>query len=111
MNQIPADCLYAIREMLELEDNSRDGLIKTYYSSMSSKVANHIGRPSVPDDLKWLVREVTVRRYNLTGQESTVQDTVPGSSSTFRLDPMQDFYDDLDRYVERRDSKRRVRMF
>lgn len=87
------DILMDVKVLLDLEDTDlADGKLKILIRDTSLHLSNLLlDKPStIPDNLSYIVTNVTIKRYNRIGSEGIKQDIEADHSLTF-YDPDNDF--------------------
>lgn len=93
--------LTIVKTYLGLGDSLQDGLLNQIIGDYTKRVLNYIGEETLPESLNWVVRELTIMRYNRIGSEGYKSESEEGKSLTFKEgDPFEAFRDDLDKYLE-----------
>ncbi|MGK9183793.1 phage head-tail connector protein [Priestia filamentosa] len=93
--------LDAVKVYLGIEDKLQDALLSTIIQDQSVRVQQYIGEDNVPSELSWIVKELSVIRFNRIGSEGTSSDSEEGRSASYIEDPFQSFIPHLDRYLEK----------
>ena len=78
------------------EEERRDELIAVIVDNTTLRLRNLLGGvSSVPDELKYIVTEVSVKRYNRIGSEGAATHSVEGESLSFSDNDFSEFSDDI----------------
>lgn len=74
--------LERIKTILGIEDSLQDEVITIIMENVSSHLKVMLGK-EIPDDLNFIVEEITIRRFNRLGTEGMKSESVEGHSITF----------------------------
>ena len=87
------DILKKIKTLLQIKDDSKDDLLNTIIDLTSSALLFKIGQDNgdVPQQLQYIVVEVSIRRYNKLKNEGFASYTQEGESITFNSNDFDDF--------------------
>lgn len=100
-----ADFLKEVKTMLGLKQNDQDDLlnlvIKNTIASLRVKLAL---KPSenIPDELGYIVTEVSIRRFNRLNNEGMSNYSQEGESITYQPTDFDDFATDIDYYKDQK---------
>lgn len=90
-----------VKTYLGIDDNLQDALLQQMIDDYTRRVNNYISAETLPTELQWVVRELTIIRYNRIGSEGMQSESEEGKSQTYKDgDPFDSFRDDLDKYLE-----------
>lgn len=97
------DNLSKIKLLLSLEDKNQDDLLNLLLEDDEARLLSYINQDggnvnTFPSELAWLLREITVRRFNRIGDEGKKSSSESDVSSTWSEDDVQDFAVYIDRY-------------
>lgn len=92
--------LQTVKVYLGIEDELQDSLLQQIIDDAIQRVCGYINEQILPLQLEWVVRELTIIRYNRIGSEGTKTDSEEGKSATYIDDPFEQFVSTLDKYVE-----------
>lgn len=92
--------LQTVKVYLSIDDTLQDTLLQQIIDDVTQRVNSYIKEPTLPAQLEWIVRELTIIRYNRIGSEGTKTDSEEGRSATYVDDPFELFTSDLDKYIE-----------
>lgn len=92
--------LSTVKLYLGFNDTLQDALIQQIIEDVTQRVNNYVGETSLPTELEWIVKELTIIRYNRIGSEGFKSETEEGKSLSLRDDPFLDFVPELDKYLE-----------
>lgn len=90
-----------LKLMLGFEnDNSVDEKLKLIISTTAARLLVHLeGRGSVPEELEYIVLEVSIIRFNKIGSEGMKSQAVEGESMTFDDNDFNGFMDEIQAYI------------
>lgn len=74
--------LARIKIMLGIEDELQDELLDILVSNVENHLKSLLSK-DVPEELEFIVEEITVRRFNRLGSEGYKTDSVEGHSISF----------------------------
>lgn len=75
----------------DIEETVRDIIL-----DVGAQLSVRLGGREVPDELTYIVTDVSVEKYNRIGSEGTSSHTVEGETMTFAADPFDRFRDDIE---------------
>lgn len=86
---------------LSITDDLQDALLTQIIADYTQRVNNYIGKDILPTRLEWIVRELTIIRYNYIGSEGMKSESEEGKSLTFKDDdPFTQYLIYLDAYID-----------
>lgn len=74
--------LERIKTLLGIEDSLQDAVLSIIIDNVSSHLRALLGK-EIPEELNYIVEEITVRRFNRLGTEGMKSEAVEGHSVTF----------------------------
>lgn len=74
----------------------RDGLLEVIVSLTQHRLETLLGVEEVPDELEYIVTEVSVSRFNRIGSEGISSHTVEGESMSFSSNDFEPYTDDIE---------------
>ena len=77
----------------EEADETLDRRLNLILSGTKSRLKSLLGGIEPPEELNYIILEVSVIRYNRIGSEGLSAHTVEGESQSFSTDDIQDFLD------------------
>ena len=90
-----------IKAYLSIDDSIQDEILLDIIETYTARVNAYVKADTLPKQLEWIVKELTIIRYNSLGSEGLASESEEGKSLTFRDgDPFNNYLDDLDRYNE-----------
>lgn len=92
-------------------DTSMDDRLKLIISAATARIKTLLGGIEPPESLDYIVREVSIIRFNRIGSEGMTSHTVEGESISFSDSDFDSFADDIQAFLDtQKDSARgRVR--
>jgi hypothetical protein len=91
-----------LKIMLGIEDETdADSLITLIVKLTTQRLKNKLGGADVPEELEYIVFEVSVMRYNRIGAEGMAAQTIEGKSETFKDSDFDEFKDDIADWLDR----------
>lgn len=92
--------LSIIKTYLGITDTLQDELLAQIITDYTTRVNNYIGEDILPARLEWIVRELSIIRYNAVGSEGFKSESEEGKSFTFTEgDPFLSYLIYLDQYI------------
>ena len=89
-----------------LEEEHRDELIAVIVDNTVARLKNLLGRVSeVPEELSYIVVDVSIKRYNRIGSEGAASHSVEGETITFSDNDFSEYTKDIQAW---RDSQEEV---
>lgn len=82
------------------DSTTRERKIEIIQEMTSQRLLNYIKQTSVPDNLAYIVDEITIKRYNRLGSEGMKSTSQEGLSMTFDDDDFLAYKDELDAWIE-----------
>lgn len=82
------------------DDADRDKLLLLIVSSATARLKMLLGGLEPPESLDYIVREVSIIRYNKIGSEGMESHTVEGESQTFSDNDFAGFMDDIQAFLD-----------
>lgn len=103
--------LEKLKIMLGITDSGRDELLNLLIESATARLKTLLGGIEPPASLEYIVRDVSIIRFNRIGSEGMTSHTVEGESQQFSDSDFDGFRDDIQSFLEsQKDSARgRVR--
>jgi GTPase len=89
-----------VKTLLGIESDDLDEKLNTLIEMTKQRLCRLLQRDSVPEELEYIVVEVTVRRYNQIGSEGMEGHTVSGETVSFSSNLFSDFMDEIDAWKD-----------
>ena len=83
------------------DNTDNDSTLKLIISTATARLSEKLGGVEVPESLDYIVREVSIKRYNRLGSEGMSSHTVEGESSTYSDNDFAEFEDEIQSYINR----------
>lgn len=93
------DYLADVKTMLMLDDDSRDSLLKVIIQNTQRALQLRIGSEEVPEELGYIVTEVSIKRFNRIRNEGMTSYSQQGESITFNSNDFDDFKEDIEAWL------------
>lgn len=95
-----------VKTYLGITDTAKDDLLNSIISTTESRLKNLLGgAESVPEELAYIVTEVSVIRYNRIGSEGVSSHSVEGESMSWSAGDFDAYEDDIQAYIDRQESE------
>lgn len=91
------------------EDTSLDEKLQLIIAAVTERLTMLLGGVEPPDSLNYIIREVSIIRFNKIGSEGMSSHTVEGESQTF-TDDFAGFRDDIQAFLETQKSSTKGRV-
>lgn len=82
------------------DDADRDKLLLLIISSATARLKMLLGGLEPPESLDYIIREVSIIRYNKIGSEGMESHTVEGESQSFSDNDFVGFMDDIQAFLD-----------
>lgn len=82
------------------DDTTSDSLLKLIISAATARLTVLLGGVEPPESLDYIVRDVSIIRFNKIGSEGMSSHTVEGESQTFGESDFAGFMDDIQAFLE-----------
>ena len=92
--------LEEIKIILGIADNALDSQLNIIISNTNARLKMLLGGLDVPENLNYVVTEVSVKRFNRIGSEGITSHTVEGESMSFTDDDFAEFAGDIQAYLD-----------
>ena len=92
--------LEEIKTILGIADNALDSKLKIIIATTKARLKMLLGGLDVPENLNYVVTEVSVKRFNRIGSEGITSHTVEGESMSFTDDDFAEFAGDIQAYLD-----------
>lgn len=94
-----------IKLLLGFTDDDRDELLELIIELTTSRLRQKLGGiEAVPEDLDYIVEEVSIIRFNRIGSEGLTSHIVEGESLTFSDNDFDGFKEDIQSYLDRQNE-------
>lgn len=93
-----------IKTLLEIEDSSKDKQLNLIMDNVTKQLLEKLGGlKEVPEELSYIVTEVSVIRFNRIGSEGMTSHSVEGNSTSYSTDDFEAYKDDIQAFLDRTD--------
>lgn len=93
--------LDTIKRLLGINGNDQDDLLESIISLTEARLQSLLGSSeSVPSQLKYIVTEVSISRFNRIGSEGASSHNVEGESLSFVDDDFAPYLKDIEAYLD-----------
>ena len=96
-----------IKILLGITGNEIDDKLETIQRAVDSRLRVLLGVDEVPEELEYIVNEVTVIRYNRIGSEGMASHSVEGESIAYSDNDFAGFITDIDAWQSAQASAKR----
>lgn len=92
-------------------DTNRDDLLKLIISTTTARLKTLLGGVEPPESLDYIIREVSIIRFNKIGSEGVISHSVEGESQQFTDSDFDGYMGDIQAFLEthKESAKGRVR--
>ena len=102
--------LNELKLLLGIADESQDEKLSLIISTATARLKVLLGGLEPPESLKYIVREVSVIRFNKIGSEGMKSQTVEGESMTFDDNDFVGFMDEIQAFLDTQVETKRGRV-
>jgi hypothetical protein len=92
--------LKELKLLLGIADDSLDEKLLLIIATATARLKVLLGGVEPPDSLDYIVREVSIIRFNKIGSEGMRSQTIEGESMTFDDNDFSGFMDEIQAYLE-----------
>lgn len=99
-----------IKQILQIQTIEENTLIETLIDKIEGRVKTYVGLKTIPEDLEWIIVELTCSRYNMMGSEAVHSEQNEGIKYIYLdnlLDPYREY---LDAYIMNNNLRKGFRM-
>lgn len=96
-----------VKVILGLKSDERDDLLSLLISQAEDRLKLRLNAEKVPDELSYVITEITIKRYNKIGSEGYSSHTVEGESMSFDSDDFEAYESDINAYLARENKAKR----
>lgn len=94
-----------LKLLLGFTDNDRDELLEHIIELTTARLKRKLGGvEAAPEELGYIVEEVSIIRFNRIGSEGLASHTVEGESLTFADSDFDAFKEDIQDYLDSKDE-------
>lgn len=104
--------LSSIKLMLGIaaDDNDQNERLQQIISDTTAQLTNRLGGISPPESLDYIIRGVSISRYNKIGSEGLKSHSVEGESLQFADSDFDAYTDDIKAFLESQNESNRGRL-
>lgn len=100
-----------LKVILGIEGNSLDTRLNWIIATTEQRLLNRLnGVDEVPQELKYIVTEVSAARFNRIGSEGLQSHSVSGESQNFLEDDFAGYTEDIDAWNDKQDGVKKGRV-
>jgi hypothetical protein len=92
------------------DDTDRDDLLQLIICSVAARLRVLLGGMEPPENLFYIIREVSIIRFNKIGSEGMESHTVEGESQHFSDNDFAGFMDDIEAFLNAQGSGMRGKL-
>lgn len=99
-----------IKLLLGIIDNKQDDLLELLIGDSRERLTAFVNIDSVqfvtlPDDVDWILRDLTVKRFNRLGDEGKKSSSESSVTATWNADDLSEYAPYLDKYRHKKGGK------
>ena len=95
---------------IDAADTDRDPLLNLIIAHTTARLKRLLGGIDVPQDMQYIIIEVSVIRFNRIGSEGVSSHSVEGESLTFNDDDFSGYADDIKAFLEQQKNGTRGKL-
>ena len=95
---------------IDVADTSEDNKLGIIMSAATARLHILLGGIEPPESLEYIIREVSIRRYNRIGSEGMASHAIEGESITFTDSDFAGFEDDIQAFLDTQKESTRGRV-
>ena len=97
--------IYTLLELNSGQNVSLDMKLELIHANVEKQLKGKLGGvETIPDELSYIVEEVSIIRFNRIGSEGMTTESVEGASATYYTDDFMQYKQDIQDYINRTDS-------
>lgn len=85
---------------IDTEDSTEDAKLKLIISDATARLKTLLGGIQPPESLNYIIRDVSIIRFNKIGSEGMASHSVEGESLSFAVDDFSGFADDIQAFLD-----------
>ena len=101
--------LNRIKVLLGINDYDNAELINEIIELTKSKILNYIDKTELPEELEFVLVELSIQRYNKIGSEGIASESVDGKSVSYEAD-FESYKHYLDDYISKNSISKGFRL-
>ena len=102
--------LNELKLLLGIADDSLDEKLKLIIATATARLKVLLGGMEPPESLDYIIREVSIIRFNKIGSEGMKSQTVEGESMTFDEGDFNGFMDEIQAFLDTQKESKRGRV-
>lgn len=102
--------LNELKLLLGIADDSLDEKLKLIIATATARLKVLLGGIEPPESLDYIIREVSIIRFNKIGSEGMKSQTVEGESMTFDEGDFNGFMDEIQAFLDTQKESKRGRV-
>lgn len=96
-----------LKMMLEIDDTDIDDKLRLIISNATARLKLLLGGIEPPDEMGYIILEVSVKRFNRIGSEGMASHSVEGESASYSDADFAEYADDIQAFLDtQKDTKR-----
>lgn len=96
-----------LKEFLGITDTDRDNLLNLIISDTTNRLKVRLGGIEPPEELEYIIRDVSIIRFNRIGSEGLSIHSVEGESLHFNEDDFAGYMDDIEAFLDGQKENKR----
>ena len=96
-----------LKKMLGIEDTTLDEKLRLIVQNTTARLKILIGGIEPPEEIAYIILEVSVKRFNRSGSEGMTSHTVEGESVNYTDDDFAEFADDIQAFLDKQNDTTR----
>lgn len=96
-----------LKIMLGITGDDLDEKLELIIESVEARLKVLLGGADIPEELNYIVREVSIIRFNRIGSEGLTSHSVEGESLTFADNDFNAFADDIQAWLDKQEDNAR----
>mgnify|MGYP000380961118 CR=1 FL=1 len=92
------------------EDISQDKKLQLILTAAKSRLKLLLGGIEPPEELNYIIVDISIKRFNRIGSEGTTIHQVEGESRSFADDDFAEYEEDIKRYLDKQKDVQKGRM-
>ena len=93
--------LNRVKVLLGITDNDNEELLREIIDITNSKILNYIDKTELPNELEFVLIELSIKRFNRIGSEGFVSETVDGKTMSYEESEFEGYKKYLDDYISK----------
>ena len=89
-----------LKMMLGIEDTALDDKLRLIVTNATARLKMLLGGIEPPDEMDYIILEVSVKRFNRIGSEGMASHTVEGESTNYSDDDFAQYADDIQAFLD-----------